>query len=81
VFVAYHDDEYLRRAERALRWVGDPDHEWRQLGGVATHLRRRCSPAEVERYGLVVRDVRGTPEAEARLAPVRHLLPPGYTEA
>lgn len=54
--------------------------EWLETGFVAVHLRRRLSAAEVLATGLTVRDVRGTPEAEARLAAVRAWLPPGYTE-
>jgi hypothetical protein len=73
--------EHLARAERALQGVGDADAgQWVEVGVAAMHLRRRLSAAEVSASGLVVRDVRGTPEAELRLALVRHLLPAGYTE-
>jgi hypothetical protein len=68
--------EAVLRAERALARVGDATlGEWLEQGGVAWHLRRRLSAAEVARSGLTVRDIRHTPEAEQRLAPVAHLLP------
>jgi hypothetical protein len=75
------DADYLTRCERALQGVGDPLlGEWLHRGARAWHLRRRLSAVEVAASGLVMRDVRGTPEVEARLAPVRHLLPPGFHE-
>lgn len=59
-------------AERALRGVGDSTlGEWREAGrGNVMHIRRRLSAAEVATYGCVVRDIRGTPEEEKRLAVV-----------
>lgn len=68
------------RAERALRGVGDPEHEWRATGALAVHLRRRLTLDEQAATGLVIRDVRGTPEAVARLNTVRRWLPDGYVE-
>lgn len=72
---------YWQRAEKVLRGVGDASlGEWRDVGDGAVHLRRRLSALEQAQRGLVVRDVRGTPEADELLAPVRHLLPAGYHE-
>ena len=63
---------------KALEGIGDATlgeyHEW---SGRAYHLRRRLSVDEAALIGPVV-DVRGTPEAELRLRPVRHLLPAGW---
>jgi hypothetical protein len=54
--------------------------EWIERGERAWHLRRRLSTAEVAVSGCVLRDIRGTPEADLLLAPLRHRLPAGYTE-
>lgn len=88
VSIAYHgrltprpfnDEE--ERCHRALSGVGNADRgQWREVGERATHLRRRLSLFEATTWGVVVRDIRGTEEAEARLAPLRHLLPVGYEE-
>ncbi len=84
--IAYHGRrgapiaDHLARAERALRGVGDTDHEWVERGTIAMHLRRRLSFAERSATGLVMRDIRGTPEADRRLAAVRQWLPAGYVE-
>jgi hypothetical protein len=69
----------LRRfAVAALDAVGDAKlGEYEEYSGRAFHLRRRLSLAEQALVGDVV-DVRGTPEAERRLRPVRHLLPAGW---
>ncbi len=69
----------LRRfAFAALAGVGDSKlGEYEEFSGRAFHLRRRLSLAEQALVGDVV-DVRGTPEAERRLRPVRHLLPAGW---
>jgi hypothetical protein len=68
-------------ARRALRGVGDPLlGEWAEVGQRAVHVRRRLSDAEVAATGLAMRDVRGTPEHDLRLAPLLHLLPIGYRE-
>jgi len=72
--------EHLDRARRALRSVGDPAYEWTQFGARVAHLRRRLTIAEQAGAGLIVRDVRGTPEAAALLAAVARWLPVGYTE-
>jgi hypothetical protein len=60
--------------------VGDPAHEWTDVGRRAVHIRRRLNSDEIARTGLTVRDVRGTPEAERLLDVVRRWLPSGYTE-
>lgn len=54
--------------------------EWTDLGATALHLRRRLSLEEAAYYGLRVRDIRGTPEVDVRLAKVRQWLPEGYSE-
>lgn len=71
----------LRRvAFEAVGGVGDPSVGcWEEEGVVAFHLRRRLNAAEAASVGQVL-DVRGTPEALRRLRPVRHLLPPGWSE-
>lgn len=67
-------------ARAALEGVGDSDRgEWVEWSGRAFHVRRRLTDAEDGLVGPVV-DVRGTLEAERRLARVRHRLPEGYTE-
>lgn len=67
-----------RMARKELDGVGDPAlGEWSEMGG-AFHLRRRLTEAEAAPIGPVV-DVRGTAEAERRLAAVRHLLPTGWS--
>jgi hypothetical protein len=69
----------LSRAIRALSGVGDPARgQWVEDTPRATHVRRRLSDAEA--VGMALRDIRGTPEVAVRLAPVAHLLPPGYSE-
>lgn len=54
--------------------------EWTEYGVRAVHVRRRLSLAEQAAAGLVVRDVRGTAEAERLLDAVRPWLPHGYQE-
>lgn len=67
-----------RYALAALVGVGDARlGEFEEYSGRAFHLRRRLSSEEQLLVGEVV-DVRGTPEAERRLRPVRHLLPAGW---
>lgn len=69
----------LDKATRALRGVGDPMlGEWIDHTDKATHLRRRLSVAEA--VGFVLVDVRGTPDVDRLLAPVRRYLPIGYSE-
>jgi len=68
------------RAARALYRMGDATlGEWRDCGREAVHLRRRLTAAEWgdKPWGM---DYRNTPEQVTRMAPVRHLLPLGYTE-
>jgi hypothetical protein len=81
--------EFYERALRALRGVGDAEAgEWEEhhISPLShrlpvLHLRRRLAwPEQVAFDVLKVRDIRGTPEADDRLAPVRHLLPAGYHE-
>jgi hypothetical protein len=70
------------KARAALDGVGDASlGEWIETGRTAAHLRRRLSDAEVEAGAFKVVDLRGTPDAEARLEPVRRRLPPGWEEA
>lgn len=73
--------ERERRATLALRGVGDADlGQWVMATPVAAHMRRRLSDAEVERSGLVVRDIRRTTEANDRYIAlprqVQALIPP-----
>lgn len=69
-----------RRARAALDGLGDAAlGEWTEMPGPVFHLRRRLSATEAEAVGPVV-DVRGTPEADRRLAVVRQWLPPRYEE-
>ena len=73
--------EHFDRCHRALQNVGD--HRlgmWTEGGGIAFHLRKRLSLPEQAAAGLVVADIRGTPEAAERLEAVRRWLPDGYTE-
>jgi hypothetical protein len=68
------------QARKVLYGVGDASlGEWEQWTGRAFHLRRRLSAEEADRVGEVI-DVRGTEEAQRRLRPVAHLLPPGWSE-
>ena len=64
-----------RRALTALDGVGDRTHEWHEWTGYAYHIRRRLTPDEAERVGMV-RDIRGTPEAFARYRRMAALLTP-----
>lgn len=69
-----------RQALMALDGFGDESlGQWEEEGGIAYHIRRRLSTAEAATVGPL-RDIRGTPEVARRLAPVRHLLPQGYSE-
>ena len=59
---------FRAKAIKALRGVGDSEHEWHQEninGRGVYHLRRRMTDAEQKRIGSPV-DIRGTPEAERR---------------
>ncbi len=58
-----------REALRQLAGVGDTAlGEWHEWTGCAYHIRRRLSAAEQRRSGLVVEDIRRTPEAARRAA-------------
>jgi hypothetical protein len=74
----------LALAEGALRDVGDADAgEWWESSpdGRVVHLRRRLTPAEMVAAGITeLRDIRGTYEAEKRVARVRRYLPAGFPE-
>jgi len=62
-------------AERALLGVGDAAlGEWREVGEIAVHLRRRLTAEEAAAVGPVV-DVRGTWDMTKRLNRVRRYLP------
>jgi hypothetical protein len=64
-------------ALRALDGVGDATlGEWEQKGTYPIlHVRRRLSAAEQTRYGLNVRDIRGTREERERLAALSAAVP------
>ena len=49
--------------------------EWDEWTGRAYHIRRRLSEREAKATGPVV-DIRGTPEAKARIDRVARYLPP-----
>ncbi len=67
-------------AERALQGVGARGlGEWRENGDIAYHLRRRLTDDEQAEVGPVI-DIRGTPEVNARLIEVVHILPMGWAE-
>ena len=58
-----------------LRGVGTVSlGEWREVGTVACHVRRRLSAEEMIIVGPV-RDLRGTPEALTRLWRARQWMP------
>jgi hypothetical protein len=63
------------RALKALEGVGDRTHEWHEWSGFAYHIRRRLTPEEVH-WPEEVRDIRGTPEAEARYRRMAAILGP-----
>lgn len=70
-------DEYVYQCRRALSGVGNAVRgEFWESGRGFVHVRRCLSYAEQDARGLVVRDVRGTPEHAERLAAVRLVLPP-----
>ena len=67
-------------ARRELYGVGDRDlGEWREVGEIAVHLRRRCTGAEAAILGPVI-DVRGTLDGAARLHRMSRYLPPAWRE-
>jgi hypothetical protein len=53
--------------------------QWEEWSGKVYRIRRRLTEAEATQTGPML-DVRGTEEAERRLRPVRHILPPGWSE-
>jgi hypothetical protein len=62
----------------ALVGVGDAAlGEWREIGDVAVHVRRRLTAAEMRYAGIAaVVDVRGTDEFTRRVQRMRPFLPP-----
>jgi hypothetical protein len=64
-------------AEQQLHGVGDATlGEWREHGGIAVHLRRRLTVAEMKQGNIEgVRDVRGTPEHAIRISRLRPHMP------
>jgi hypothetical protein len=68
-------DPLFAQAARVLLGVGDAAAgEWRDVGRIAVHLRRRLTDAEAAIVGPVV-DIRGTWEMRKRLNRVRQYLP------
>jgi hypothetical protein len=69
-------------AEQALKGVGDATlGEWREMGDIAVHLRRRLTAKEQAVAGIdAVVDVRGTPEGATRIACMRPYLPASMAE-
>lgn len=56
-------------AERALLSVGDAAlGEWREQTDFTVQLRRRLTMQEQLRYGVAMRDIRGTAEESERLS-------------
>lgn len=67
-------------AQTQLLGYGDPSlGQWTEWTGYAYHLRRRLSLAEQQQVGVAV-DVRGTPEAEARVVRLLAAIPLGQRE-
>lgn len=67
-------------AASELQGVGDASAgEWEEWTGKAFHLRRRLAASEQNVTGDV-KDIRGTPEVEKRLRPLRKYLPPSWSE-
>jgi hypothetical protein len=65
----------FRLAAKALDGVGDAARgEWREVGDIAVHLRRRLDDIEAATVGPVV-DIRGTWEHTKRVNAVRRYLP------
>lgn len=65
-------------AEDELRGVGTKV-EWREVGNLAAHIRRRLTEKEM-RYAAIDRviDVRGTAEFRRRVRALRPYLPPQF---
>lgn len=72
-------DELRKRALHALSGVGDRSQQWEEWTGKAYHVRRRLTEREQLTIGPAI-DIRGTDEAERRLAPVRPILGPDWRE-
>lgn len=69
------EHELERRARAILDGVGDASlGEWLDVRPRALHMRRRLSTAERAIVGDVL-DLRGTPEATARLDEIRRAVP------
>ena len=72
-------DRLWEIAVDVLRGVGDPAHEWREIGDRAVHLRRRLTMREERAAGITgVVDVRGTDEQKRRIAAMRPYLPAAF---
>jgi hypothetical protein len=64
-------------AMNELRGVGDAAvGEWREIGEIAVHLRRRLTPREMDRGRIAgVSDIRGTAEHQRRIEALQPYLP------
>ncbi len=64
-------------ASEQLQGVGDATlGEWREVGTIAVHLRRRLTPLEMADAGIeAVCDVRGTDEHARRIQEIKPYLP------
>lgn len=70
----------LQTANRVLWGVGDIQRgQWSEAGHYAFHLRRRLTQAEESRIGPAI-DIRGTPEANARMVKMTPYVPAGWVE-
>lgn len=69
-------------ADHVLRGVGDATlGEWREIGDIAVHLRRRVTAAEMRAAGIdAVCDIRGTEECTRRIRRLRPHLPPAMRD-
>ncbi len=65
-------------ATQQLAGVGDATlGEWREIGDIAVHLRRRLTDMEAAVAGIVeVIDVRGSDEFTRRIQQMQPFLPP-----
>jgi hypothetical protein len=73
--IPYSASVLFQFGEAALAGVGDATlGEWREVGDVAVHLRRRLSDAEARIVGPVV-DVRRTAEGRRREQRMRSFVP------
>ena len=53
--------------------------QWIEANPDVYHIKRRLNPDEAALVGPL-RDIRGTEEARLLLEPLRHLLPPDWSE-